>query len=185
MYRGHSKASHRFVNSVYFIGNNYHTVISTIIMTNRFVYKSKSNQNSKTSNFASRFLINDFFILYAQHNDIVPSSYNSFSSLSLDDNQWENVIIPGDSDDQILHSPNHINNHHPRSHKYYVIKNLLPATNYEVRVQGRNDFGWNKLSNILHFSTLAEGKCIYIYFNWLWFEWVSECGGLNNVIFLI
>lgn len=40
----------------------------------------------------------------------------------------------------------------------YLIKNLSPATNYEARVQARNDHGWNKLSNVFHFSTRSEGK---------------------------
>lgn len=40
----------------------------------------------------------------------------------------------------------------------YLIKNLTPASNYEARVQARNDHGWNKLSSTFHFSTRAEGK---------------------------
>ncbi|XP_050292731.1 opioid-binding protein/cell adhesion molecule-like [Anthonomus grandis grandis] len=35
----------------------------------------------------------------------------------------------------------------------YTIQNLMPATTYEVRVQAKNDQGWNKLSPVFHFST--------------------------------
>lgn len=40
----------------------------------------------------------------------------------------------------------------------YLIRNLTPFSNYEARVQARNDHGWNKLSSTFHFSTRAEGK---------------------------
>lgn len=35
----------------------------------------------------------------------------------------------------------------------YILQNLQPATTYEVRVQAKNDQGWNKLSPVFHFTT--------------------------------
>lgn len=40
----------------------------------------------------------------------------------------------------------------------YMIRNLEPSTQYEVRVQARNRFGWNEPSEIFPFSTRAVGK---------------------------
>ncbi|CRK87748.1 CLUMA_CG001542, isoform A [Clunio marinus] len=78
--------------------------------------------------------------------------------------QWENVVIPENFPEYYpaqpstfnlneYHYNSHINTHH---HMSYLIKNLSPATNYEARVQARNDHGWNKLSNVFHFSTRSE-----------------------------
>lgn len=76
--------------------------------------------------------------------------------------QWENVVIPIIFDDfghhysfsshQIPQSTRHSKNH--------VIRQLLPATHYEARVQALNDHGWNKLSNIFHFTTRSDGKLL-------------------------
>lgn len=49
-------------------------------------------------------------------------------------------------------------NHNVRHRMSYLIKDLISATNYEARVQARNDHDWNKLSAVFHFSTRAEGK---------------------------
>ncbi|XP_070504142.1 lachesin-like [Chironomus tepperi] len=79
--------------------------------------------------------------------------------------QWENVVIPENFPEYYPSSAssfnlndyrynNHmVNTHH---HMSYLIKNLSPNTNYEARVQARNDHGWNKLSNVFHFSTRSE-----------------------------
>lgn len=99
-----------------------------------------------------------FLTSYATfQNEILSASYNTYSTLPLD--QWINIVIVEEASENESHIfiPTHLN-HQPRHTKYYVIKNLLPATNYEARVQARNDFGWNKLSSIFHFSTRAEGK---------------------------
>lgn len=80
--------------------------------------------------------------------------------------QWENVVIPENFPEYYpsqpstfnlneFHYNSHVNTHH---HMSFLIKNLSPATNYEARVQARNDHGWNKLSNVFHFSTRSEGK---------------------------
>lgn len=80
--------------------------------------------------------------------------------------QWENVVIPENFPEYYpaqpstfnlneYHYNSHVNTHH---HMSYLIKNLSPATNYEARVQARNDHGWNKLSNVFHFSTRSEGE---------------------------
>ncbi|ETN67914.1 hypothetical protein AND_000256 [Anopheles darlingi] len=79
--------------------------------------------------------------------------------------QWENVVIPEMSDYYGAH--NHFYNMVPpytayqptvRHRMSFQLKNLKPASNYEARVQARNDHGWNKLSSIFHFSTRSEGK---------------------------
>uniref|UniRef100_A0A182QVL7 Ig-like domain-containing protein n=1 Tax=Anopheles farauti TaxID=69004 RepID=A0A182QVL7_9DIPT len=76
--------------------------------------------------------------------------------------QWENVVIPEMSD---YGAPNHYFNMVPpyatyqptiRHRMSFQLKNLKPASNYEARVQARNDHGWNKLSSIFHFSTRSE-----------------------------
>uniref|UniRef100_A0A182IJW6 Ig-like domain-containing protein n=1 Tax=Anopheles atroparvus TaxID=41427 RepID=A0A182IJW6_ANOAO len=77
--------------------------------------------------------------------------------------QWENVVIPEMSD---YGAPNHFYNMVPpyvayqpatiRHRMSFQLKNLKPASNYEARVQARNDHGWNKLSSIFHFSTRSE-----------------------------
>uniref|UniRef100_A0A182JWE7 Ig-like domain-containing protein n=1 Tax=Anopheles christyi TaxID=43041 RepID=A0A182JWE7_9DIPT len=76
--------------------------------------------------------------------------------------QWENVVIPEMND---YGAPNHFYNMVPAYATYqptirhrmsFQLKNLKPASNYEARVQARNDHGWNKLSSIFHFSTRSE-----------------------------
>ncbi|CAO1442941.1 unnamed protein product [Diamesa hyperborea] len=94
-----------------------------------------------------------------QHHNIYTPPY----STSMAD-QWENVVIPEQFPEYFPSQPStfnlnqyhlggHINFHH---HMSYLIKNLSPSTNYEARVQARNDHGWNKLSNVYHFSTRSE-----------------------------
>lgn len=51
----------------------------------------------------------------------------------------------------------------------YLIRNLMPASNYEARVQARNDHGWNKLSSVFHFSTRAEGIVFIFLFIYAYF----------------
>lgn len=101
------------------------------------------------------------------YENAVVGSQHHFSppySTGLSD-QWENVVIPENFPEYYpaqpstfnlneFHYNSHINTHH---HMHYLIKNLSPATNYEARVQARNDHGWNKLSNVFHFSTRSEG----------------------------
>jgi hypothetical protein len=84
--------------------------------------------------------------------------------------QWENVVIPENFPEYYPSSSSSFNlndyrynNHMMNTHHHmsYLIKNLSPNTNYEARVQARNDHGWNKLSNVFHFSTRSEGKFRY------------------------
>lgn len=89
-------------------------------------------------------------------NHIASPFYTPYSTTLVD--QWENVVIPE------LYSSYHHNAaaHHSGVHNYrhrmsFLIKNLSPSSNYEARVQARNDYGWNKLSNVFHFSTRSEG----------------------------
>lgn len=87
------------------------------------------------------------------------------ASVGLSD-QWENVVIPENFPEHYPRNPTtfnvdnfvfngHISIHH---HMSFLIKNLSPSTDYEARVQARNDHGWNKLSNVFHFSSNSEGK---------------------------
>ncbi|XP_037043839.1 uncharacterized protein LOC119079866 [Bradysia coprophila] len=72
--------------------------------------------------------------------------------------EWENIVIPQMYQTYNQHSssqPYHPNLNY-RHRMSYLIKNLTPASNYEARVQARNDHGWNKLSSTFHFSTRAE-----------------------------
>lgn len=115
-------------------------------------------------------------------NSVVGSQhhYSPPYSTSLSD-QWENVVIPENFPEYYPAQPSTFNlneyhyNSHVNTHQHmsFLIKNLLPATNYEARVQARNDHGWNKLSNVFHFSTRAEGEfeietqfpvCLFMFF---------------------
>lgn len=90
--------------------------------------------------------------------------------------EWENIVIPQmyQPYNQQIHPYQHnvqtatatqTNNHNSRHRMSYLIKSLTPASNYEARVQARNDHGWNKLSSTFHFSTRAEGKSIFNVFS--------------------
>lgn len=88
------------------------------------------------------------------------NKYNSPYGLGIE-NQWENVVIPEVYDEQGLRYRSfagyeHVQN--TRHRRSFLIKALTPATNYEARLQARNDHGWNKLSTIFHFTTASEGK---------------------------
>ncbi|XP_065163162.1 protein amalgam-like isoform X2 [Atheta coriaria] len=69
---------------------------------------------------------------------------------------WASVIIPGAG----VRSPSmHIAPPYPavtRQKMWYVIKALQPGTQYEARVQARNRYGWNKISQNYHFSTRSN-----------------------------
>lgn len=101
------------------------------------------------------------------YENAIGSQSHHFSTLGLSD-QWENVVIPENfpefyppSSASFNLNEYRYNNLHLMSthhHMNYLIKHLQPAANYEARVQARNDHGWNKLSNVFHFSTRAEGK---------------------------
>ena len=95
-----------------------------------------------------------------------PNNHNNFLSTSQihgvyeRHNEWENIVIPQMHQyNQQMHPYQHMTNNHNSRHKMsYLIKSLAPSSNYEARVQARNDHGWNKLSSTFHFSTRAEGK---------------------------
>lgn len=73
-------------------------------------------------------------------------------------NDWNSVILPGIG---ITNSQFPAPPPYPgvtRQKKFYVIRGLQPASNYEARVQARNSHGWNKLSPIFHFTTRSNGK---------------------------
>ncbi|XP_063695860.1 lachesin-like [Culicoides brevitarsis] len=75
------------------------------------------------------------------------------------ENQWENVVIPEVYDEQGLRYRSYAGYEHvqnTRHRRSFLIKGLVPSTNYEARLQARNDHGWNKLSSIFHFTTASE-----------------------------
>ncbi|XP_065077868.1 leucine-rich repeats and immunoglobulin-like domains protein 3 [Ochlerotatus camptorhynchus] len=76
--------------------------------------------------------------------------------------QWENVVIPemmasynGMRGGMFYNTPY---NYQPgiRHRMSFQLKNLQSGSNYEARVQARNEHGWNRLSSIFHFSTRSE-----------------------------
>lgn len=93
--------------------------------------------------------------------------------------QWENVVIPENFQEFYPSSASsfnindyrHSNQHFMSTHHHmsYLIRNLQPAANYEARVQARNDHGWNKLSNVFHFSSRTEGECLKL------FKFIAAC----------
>uniref|UniRef100_A0A8D8IEM5 Limbic system-associated membrane protein n=3 Tax=Culex pipiens TaxID=7175 RepID=A0A8D8IEM5_CULPI len=76
--------------------------------------------------------------------------------------QWENVVIPEMlSDYNNIHSGHYYNDRFSyqsgtRHRMSFQLKKLQSGSNYEARVQARNDHGWNRLSSIFHFSTRSE-----------------------------
>lgn len=79
--------------------------------------------------------------------------------------EWENIFIPQmhQYNNQQIHLDQHkMNIENTRIKMSYLIKSLTPSSNYEARVQARNNHGWNKLSSTFHFSTPAEGKLIIL-----------------------
>ncbi|XP_066907829.1 limbic system-associated membrane protein isoform X3 [Halyomorpha halys] len=54
---------------------------------------------------------------------------------------WNDVILPAIPSEQFTQS------------MYYLIKNLEPASQYEARVQAKNRFGWNEMSETFIFTT--------------------------------
>lgn len=75
--------------------------------------------------------------------------------------EWENIVIPQVYQAYNQHNHPYHSNLNSRHKMSYLIRNLTPASNYEARVQARNDHGWNKLSSTFHFSTRAEGKVYF------------------------
>ncbi|CAH1397099.1 unnamed protein product [Nezara viridula] len=54
---------------------------------------------------------------------------------------WSDVILPAIPSEQFTQS------------MFYLIKNLEPASQYEARVQAKNRFGWNEMSENFFFTT--------------------------------
>ncbi|XP_055592003.1 lachesin-like isoform X2 [Uranotaenia lowii] len=92
------------------------------------------------------------------------SGSGHLSGMSGGSEQWENVVIPemfGDYNS--LHGGHYYNapyNYQPgtRHRMSFQMRNLQPGSNYEARVQARNDHGWNRLSSIFHFATRSEDQ---------------------------
>lgn len=105
------------------------------------------------------------------------SSYHSSMSTSSSNGnhaQWKDIVIIPQSFNQytfnggvededttqyhqynrlLHHNANNINTRH---HMSYLIENLRPACNYEVKVQARNLHGWSELSSSFNFSTQSD-----------------------------
>ncbi|XP_014259908.1 uncharacterized protein LOC106672758 [Cimex lectularius] len=56
--------------------------------------------------------------------------------------EWTDVVLQGDKTDRNL-----------THDKYYLIRSLEPSTQYEAKVQARNIFGWNQMSDPFRFTT--------------------------------
>lgn len=110
-------------------------------------------------------------ILHSFRTQTQSNNHNNFLSTSQihgvyeRHNEWENIVIPQMHQyNQQIHPYQHMTNNHNSRHKMsYLIKSLAPSSNYEARVQARNDHGWNKLSSTFHFSTRAEGKILLLH----------------------
>ncbi|XP_055626967.1 lachesin-like [Toxorhynchites rutilus septentrionalis] len=100
--------------------------------------------------------------IYASNPYSSGSGSGSTSGNHLGGEQWENVVIP-----EMLADYNNIHGGHYYNSPYsfqtgirhrmsFQMKKLQPGSNYEARVQARNDHGWNRLSSIFHFSTRSE-----------------------------
>lgn len=61
---------------------------------------------------------------------------------------WTDVVLQGDQGSSDLTHENH-----------YLIRNLEPSTEYEAKVQAKNIFGWNEMSDPFRFTTRGMGKC--------------------------
>lgn len=59
---------------------------------------------------------------------------------------WNDVILPAIPNEQFT------------QHMSYMIKNLEPAGQYEARVQAKNRFGWNEISENFVFTTKGVGE---------------------------
>ncbi|XP_073987756.1 opioid-binding protein/cell adhesion molecule homolog isoform X2 [Rhodnius prolixus] len=55
---------------------------------------------------------------------------------------WTDVVLQGDQGSSDLTHENH-----------YLIRNLEPSTEYEAKVQAKNIFGWNEMSDPFRFTT--------------------------------
>ncbi|KAK9510633.1 hypothetical protein O3M35_005374 [Rhynocoris fuscipes] len=60
--------------------------------------------------------------------------------------EWRDVILPAIPSGQYT------------QHMSYLIKDLEPSAQYEARVQAKNRFGWNQLSENFRFSTRSAGQ---------------------------
>uniref|UniRef100_A0A336KBP2 CSON001901 protein n=1 Tax=Culicoides sonorensis TaxID=179676 RepID=A0A336KBP2_CULSO len=102
------------------------------------------------------------YMYHDKENQIFSANkYNSPYGLGLE-NQWENVVIPEVYDEQGLRYRSFAGYEHvqtnTRHRRSFLIKGLTPATNYEAKLQARNEHGWNKLSSIFHFTTASEDQ---------------------------
>ncbi|XP_031625515.1 protein amalgam-like [Contarinia nasturtii] len=126
------------------------------ILEYRLFYRKQASSNGNVNPTSNNDVI---------HYEKFPNNHNNFLSTSQFHGvyerhaEWENIVIPQmhQYNNQQNHPYQHMtNNHNSRHRMSYLIKSLAPSSNFEARVQARNDHGWNKLSSTFHFSTRAE-----------------------------
>lgn len=61
---------------------------------------------------------------------------------------WNDVILPAMASEQFTQQMS------------YLIKGLEPAVTYEAKVQAKNRFGWNQVSDRFQFTTRGSGQYI-------------------------
>lgn len=63
--------------------------------------------------------------------------------------EWNDVILPAAPSEQFTQQMS------------YMIRGLEPAFHYEARVQAKNRFGWNDISDTFHFTTRGTGTLLF------------------------
>lgn len=101
-----------------------------------------------------------FFRQQPRHHRPHHSQESNSSAMMAYRNEWNSVLLPGEGvvNPQLPAPPPYPGV--TRQKKFYLIRGLQPATNYEARVQAKNVHGWNKMSPIFHFTTRSNGKIL-------------------------
>ena len=80
--------------------------------------------------------------------------------------RWHNIVIPDmysvENSKPLLQplTKNHQDSI-PKLGGSYIFFALEPNTNFEVRIQARNSYGWGRFSDIFLFSTTSKGNRIF------------------------
>lgn len=78
-----------------------------------------------------------------------PSTFQDNDTLGqLGHGDWNDVVLPAIASELFTQQMS------------YVFRGLEPGAQYEARVQARNRFGWNQLSDKFQFSTRGTGRCL-------------------------
>ncbi|XP_058835300.1 protein amalgam-like [Topomyia yanbarensis] len=132
----------------------------------RLFYRLQSSSKAHLLHSAGHEKVLDNHIYNNQaggtHNIYSSNPYSTGTGTHLGGEQWENVVIPEMlADYNSLHGGHYYNSPYSyqsgtRHRMSFQLKKLQPGSNYEARVQARNDHGWNRLSSIFHFATRSE-----------------------------